>query len=457
MKIDVIIAEIGSTTTILNAFNNIGSNHPAFIGQGVADTTVLAGDVNIGINNALLDLKTNLNVKTIEYDELFASSSAAGGLKMSVHGLVYDMTVKAAKEAALGAGANIIYLTGGKLNKFDLEKIKQKNLNIIMIAGGVDYGEKETARENAYNIAAMKLNIPIIYSGNIVNHDAVKTIFKDFNQEKYLYITSNVYPRIDVLNVDEARCIIQKVFEEHITKAPGMERIRSFVNGPIMPTPGAVMEATILLSEILGNTLTVDIGGATTDIHSVADDSAEIAKYLINPEPKCKRTVEGDLGLYINKDNVIKSIGKENLIKKLNIDINTLDDLIAVYPSIPSPKHIPLTEELTSYCLDTAILRHAGRITEVFSSHGKTKMAIGKDLTNIDYIIATGGALTKLPNRFKMIQDMLARIDVNSLKPKQSTKILIDNNYIMASLGVLSKKHKEAAIMLLKNSLAYEV
>ena len=138
MKIDVIIAEIGSTTTILNAFNNIKSNHPAFIGQGVADTTVLAGDVNIGINNALIDLKTNLNVKTIEYDELFASSSAAGGLKMSVHGLVYDMTVKAAKEAALGAGANIIYLTGGKLNKFDLEKIKQKNLNIIMIAGGVD-------------------------------------------------------------------------------------------------------------------------------------------------------------------------------------------------------------------------------------------------------------------------------------------------------------------------------
>jgi large subunit ribosomal protein L10 len=33
---------------------------------------------------------------------MLASSSAAGGLRMTVHGLVPDMTVRAAKEAALG-------------------------------------------------------------------------------------------------------------------------------------------------------------------------------------------------------------------------------------------------------------------------------------------------------------------------------------------------------------------
>ena len=51
---------------------------------------------------------------------MFATSSAAGGLKMCVHGLVYDMTVKAAREAALGAGANINLVTAGKLKRTDL-------------------------------------------------------------------------------------------------------------------------------------------------------------------------------------------------------------------------------------------------------------------------------------------------------------------------------------------------
>ena len=46
---------------------------------------------------------------------MLATSSAAGGLKMTVHGLVYDMTAKAAGEAALGAGGILHYVTAGRL------------------------------------------------------------------------------------------------------------------------------------------------------------------------------------------------------------------------------------------------------------------------------------------------------------------------------------------------------
>ena len=54
---------------------------------------------------ALGELESRLGADRLVYDEMRASSSAAGGLRMTVHGLVYDMTVKAAQEAALGAGA----------------------------------------------------------------------------------------------------------------------------------------------------------------------------------------------------------------------------------------------------------------------------------------------------------------------------------------------------------------
>src|SRR5690554_3029317 len=163
MKINALVAEIGSTTTVINAFDNLETNNPKFLGQGQAATTVLEGDVNIGLTNAINDLKDKLNIEELEFDAMFATSSAAGGLKMTVHGLVYDMTVKAAREAALGAGANIHMVTAGKLRRTDIKRIKEIKPNIILIAGGVDYGERDTALENAEKISELDLDIPIIY------------------------------------------------------------------------------------------------------------------------------------------------------------------------------------------------------------------------------------------------------------------------------------------------------
>lgn len=451
MKIDCLVAEIGSTTTVINAFDKLNTNSPVFIGQGFSKTTI--NDVTIGLNNAIKDLQKNLNRVDIDATNIFASSSSAGGLKMTVHGLVYDMTVKAAKEAALGAGANIKMITSGKITKFDLEKLVKIQPNIIMLAGGVDYGETATAIYNANEIAALQLNIPVIYAGNIVAQDSIKEIFGNHNQKEFLFITANVYPKIDTLDVNEARNIIQDVFERHITKSIGMEKVREIVNGKIIPTPGAVMEATILMSKYLGNVITVDIGGATTDIHSVCEDSLEASKVMLNPEPSIKRTVEGDLGVYINKDNIIDMIGKDKLLKELNISLIEYDNLLSSYKPIPEDDQIGFVERLSLEALNKAIERHAGKYTIIYGASGKKKVAEGKDLTEASYLIATGGPLTKLPNRVKIIQDMLNIKDDLRLKPRPSTTILIDNNYIMASLGVLAKSYPEAAYLLLKQSL----
>ncbi|GAI06746.1 unnamed protein product, partial [marine sediment metagenome] len=67
-------------------------------------TTVEDGDVTIGLEDAIEELKKSLNINELSWSNFYTSSSAAGGLRMSVHGLVKEMTVKAANEAALGAG-----------------------------------------------------------------------------------------------------------------------------------------------------------------------------------------------------------------------------------------------------------------------------------------------------------------------------------------------------------------
>lgn len=452
MKIDVLVAEIGSTTTVVNAFDKVNSPCPVFAGQGQAPTSVGEGDVNIGLHNAIDNLSFNLKADSIEYGELIATSSAAGGLRMTVHGLVYDMTVRAAKEAALGAGANIKQVTSGKLRKSDLNKLMQINPNIILVAGGVDYGERETALYNAELIASLNLDIPVIYAGNVENQEDVKDLFKNSRSE--LYIVENVYPKIDELNVEPTRKVIQDVFEKHIVHAPGMQRVREMVTGSIIPTPGAVMVASKLLYDDIGDLMTLDVGGATTDVHSVTEGNEEVSRILISPEPLAKRTVEGDLGVYVNMHNVVDMVGKEKLEEELNLSPEELQNLIDNHKPIPKTDlEKAFVEKLTLHAAVTAVKRHAGIFRYLYGSGGRTTVAEGKDLTRVKYIIGTGGALTRLPHRVDIMREIPLSNKGHELLPNKDVEILVDNDYIMASLGILSKKYPETALRLLKNSL----
>lgn len=450
MKIDILVAEIGSTTTVVNAFNL--KPLPSFLGQGQSPTTVDKGDVNIGLKYAIDDLALNLKADHIIYDDLIATSSAAGGLRMTVHGLVYDMTVKAAKEAALGAGANIKYITAGRLRDSDLNKIKELKPNIILIAGGVDYGERDTALYNSKDIAELNLDIPVIYAGNIENQYEVEELFKDKNSE--LNIVENVYPKIDELNIEPTRKVIQNVFEKHIIHGPGMEKVRDMVTGTIMPTPGAVMAASELLYEEIDDLLTIDVGGATTDIHSVTEGSDKIARILISPEPLSKRTVEGDLGVYVNMNNIVDMVGRKELLKELDISIEELESLIENHKPIPETKmDKAFVEKLTLHAVITAVKRHAGNLRHLYGPGGKNTVAEGKDLTLVKTIIGTGGALTRLPNRNTILEQIALSNRGTELLPSKETNIFIDNDYIMASLGVMTKEYPEEALELLKNSI----
>ena len=457
MKIDVLVAEIGSTTTVVNAFDHLESDSPVFLGQGQAPTSVKEGDVNIGLQAAIEDMKKNLHIENekLEYTNMLATSSAAGGLRMTVHGLVYDMTVKAAKEAALGAGANIHLITAGKLSKVDMIKLDRIKPNIILIAGGVDYGERETALYNSELIAASDLNIPVIYAGNIAVADDVKLIFEAYSKEKNLHIVPNVYPKIDILNIEPTREVIQDIFEKHITEAKGMEKIREMVNGPIIPTPGAVMKASKILKDEIGDLVTIDVGGATTDIHSVTEGTEKVNKILVEPEPVAKRTVEGDLGVFINKRNIVDIIKIEKLEKELNMTPEDIEKFTNSDIAIPETKeHKRFIERLTKEAVIVSINRHAGGYRTYFG--GKTNtLAFGKDLTAVKWIVGTGGALTRLMAREEILNSISQFNRADKLLPTAEAKILIDNDYIMASLGVLSSLNKEAAIKLLLKSLKF--
>ncbi|GAB6189977.1 GlmL-related ornithine degradation protein [Marinitoga arctica] len=449
MNIDLLTAEIGSTTTIVTAFDKINTKKPVILAQGEHYTTINEGDITIGIEKAINIIEKKLGEK-LSWNKFLATSSAAGGLKMTVHGLVYDMTVKASKEAALGAGGVIKYITAGKMRNSHIRKILEIKPNLIFLAGGVDYGEEEIVLHNAELLRDLPLNIPIIYAGNIAIVDEIKEILSN----KKLYITENVYPKVDQLNVEPARKVIQEVFAEHIIHAPGMEKIEQYVDENIIPTPAAVMRTTQLLSEMYEDVLTVDIGGATTDVDSVTEGDPEIQSIMISPEPIAKRTVEGDMGVFVNAHTVIDLIGEHKLRDKFK-NYDELVKEISPYPK--NEENEKFMAELAKYCFIEGIRRHAGKKKYIYTPLGRKTIAQGKDLTSIKYIFGTGGVLTRSKFNKKILTSIIGehKKHPNELLPKSIKKVGFDKNYIFAPIGVILTIDKDIAINILKEDLEF--
>ncbi|MFP4177132.1 MAG: glutamate mutase L [Acholeplasmataceae bacterium] len=442
MRADAIVAEIGSTTTVVSAFT---FDPPRFLGRGMAETTVDT-DVTIGLRKALADLKRELGVEALTYERMFASSSAAGGLKITVHGLVYEMTARAAKEAALNAGANIHLITANELEDEHIERIEAIRPNMIVIAGGTDFGEKTVAMNNL--LAVLDLNIPVIYAGNIANHDRIKAL-----DHPLVRIVENVYPRVDDLNIMPLRQAIYETFEEHIIHAKGMERIFEMVDHRIIPTPGAVMDATMLLAGMAGSVMTIDVGGATTDVHSVAKPALESDLYH-EGEPLFKRTVEGDLGVYVNRKNVMKTFRSGQLSRLMARADADLEPLIAE-PFIPvSEPGKRFVSHLTEQCVREALDRHIGDQRRVFTTSGVRIIPDGRDTTDVGLIALTGGALIHDPRAIDMVRNYLAHAHTK-LSPDPQVAIRKDQDYLFAAIGVLSHSVPDVALKLLRETLRW--
>ncbi|MDF1542214.1 MAG: glutamate mutase L [Anaerosomatales bacterium] len=439
--IDVLVAEIGSTTTVLSAFAGLSgwpATEPRLLGQGVASTSVAEGDVGIGLDLARerLEAVTGLLEPTLT----LATSSAAGGLRMTVHGLTHKMTAMAAREAALGAGGVVEYQTSGKLRDHDLARIEEARPGLILLAGGVEGGDTETVLHNAERLVALSARPIVVYGGNSAVAGEAGALLAEAGFR--VRMTSNVYPDVDELDILPARHVIHDAFEEHITHAPGMERIASFVNGRILPTPGAVLMASEALAAAVGDLVVIDVGGATTDVHSVTDGSPEIAAIATDPEPHSKRTVEGDLGTFVSAQHVAALLDAEEVPGQLP-------------PAIPEGEEaIEAARTLARTAAVTAVQRHAGRLVHHYTPTGRQTVARGRDLTACRLLIGTGGALTRLPGGVETLEATRAPITGGDrLLPPADALCVLDREYTLACCGaLLAHFPAEAVVALMRRS-----
>ncbi|GAA0716225.1 methylaspartate mutase accessory protein GlmL [Clostridium malenominatum] len=428
------------------------------------DITTIETDIMVGFNNAYENLMQKLEGKEINFVKKLACSSAAGGLKMIAIGLVPDLTAEAAKRAALGAGARVLNVYSYELTNKEVEEIKNSNLDIILLAGGTDGGNKDCIIHNAKMLAKHGVTLPIVVAGNKIANDEISEIFD--NAGMFYRVTDNVMPKLNVLNVEPAREEIRQIFMKRIVEAKGMSNAENFISGILMPTPAAVLKAARVLSEGtdkedgLGDLVVVDIGGATTDIHSIADGEPSKPGVTLRglQEPFAKRTVEGDLGMRYSAISLWEAAGTKKVQKYLcepSIDIEACckyrAENIKMVPK--TDEEIKFDEAMAKVATDLAMERHVGYIESMYTPMGVIYTQTGKDLLDLKCLIGTGGVLIHSDNPGTILKAGTFNMeDPTHLKP-QNPDCYIDKTYILSAMGLLAEDYPEKAIRIMKKYL----
>ena len=453
----VLLIDFGSTYTKLTA---VDLDAEALLGTAAAYTTVQT-DINDGLRQGLQRLEEKTG--KLDFTETFACSSAAGGLRMVTSGLVPELTSEAAKLASLGAGAKVVGLYSFQLTEDDIEDIRATRPDIFLLVGGTDGGNTECILHNAKMLAELSPDFPIVVAGNRTAARECERILAGHTT----YICPNVMPKFGVLNIEPTQSKIREIFLNRIVQAKGLSQVTGLLSDILMPTPSAVLQAMEQLSKGcedeygIGDLVAVDVGGATTDVYSMADGMPEQMNTVYKglPEPFAKRTVEGDIGMRYSIRGIVDAAGLSRASQLSGLAPQRVEELVTMLrehtDKLPDgdPELEALDYALASLAVETAVARHAGTMEETYTMMGQTFVQSGKNLMHVKQIVVTGGSLIHTKRVAEIARHALwSPAQPGSLRPRDAD-VWVDKTYILAAMGLLAGRYPAAALRIMKMEL----
>ncbi|MDE0212820.1 MAG: glutamate mutase L, partial [Deltaproteobacteria bacterium] len=392
-------------------------------------------------------------------DLYLSTSSAGGGLQMTVAGVVRQMSAESAERAALSAGAIVmdaISADDGREDHERIQRLRQLRPDIVLLTGGVDGGSQEHVVEMAETLVAASprprfgdtLRLPVIYAGN---HEAVDDVRRILEKTAQMAVVDNVRPDLDAENLGPAREAIHEFFLTHVmSHSPGYDKLLRWTPVPVMPTPAAVGDMVREHAASTGQAvLCADIGGATTDVFSVFENR--------DGEPAFNRTVSANLGMSYSVANVLIEAGVEGIRRWLPYEIQPSEIRDRLRNKMIRPTSIPQT--LEDLWLEQAVCREALRlalvhhrslavglggvqqqrgIADIFSQTASRADLV--DMMRLDLVIGSGGVLSHAPDRMSAALMILEGFELQGF-----TQIAVDSIFMMPHLGVLASVHPDAA------------
>ena len=465
----ILATDCGSTTTKAILIELVDGEYRLRV-RGEAPTTVEAPyeDVTVGVLNAVREVE-ELSGRTLiregaivrpqsgdeGVDAYVSTSSAGGGLQVMVVGLVRSMTAESAQRAALGAGAivmDVLALDDGRRDYERIERMRELRPDMILISGGTDGGEVRRVVEMAELVAAANpqarlgasYELPVIFAGNDAAREPVREALERATQ---LTMVSNLRPSMEEENLGPARVEIQELFLQHVmAQAPGYQKLIDWTDADIMPTPAAVGELVqaVARREDVNNVVGVDIGGATTDVFSVFDDTFN-------------RTVSANLGMSYSVSNVLAEAGLDDILRWVAAHPDPTALSNDVRNKMVRPTTVP--QQMLGLMVEQAVAREALRlafdqhkmlaselkgvqrqrdIADAFGAGGAETLV---NMMALDLIVGSGGVLSHAPRR-----SQAAMMMIDAFEPEGITRLRVDSIFMMPQLGVLATINEEAAM-----------
>jgi len=467
----VLATDCGSTTTKAILIEKQGEEYRLVV-RGEAPTTVEApfDDVTVGVVNATREVEElagrpilkpdGCGVNTSPegnsgVDIYLSTSSAGGGLQMTVAGVVKTMSAESAERAALGAGAiiiDVVAVDDGRKEYEKVQRIRELRPDMILMSGGTDGGTVTHLVEIGEMLLSadprprlgVGLKLPVIYAGNREAADAVGDII---SAKVDLKIVDNLRPALDRENLGPAREAIHELFLQHVMQqAPGYGKLMTWTSAGIMSTPNAVGKIIQTIADLEKiNVLAVDIGGATTDVFSVFGGVFT-------------RTVSANLGMSYSICNVLAEAKIDNIVRWIPFEAEEGYVRNQLRNKMIRPTTIPQT--LKDLYIEHAVAREALRLA--FEHHKSlarelkgvqqdrlidqalSQEATGKtlvDLMGLNMIVGSGGVLSHAPMR-----EQSALMMLDAYQPEGVTMLAVDSIFMMPQLGVLSEHMPDAAL-----------
>jgi uncharacterized protein (TIGR01319 family) len=321
--------------------------------------------------------------------------------------------------------------------------------DVVLLTGGTDGGNAEPIRQAAQALVDAGWRGPVVVAGNVEARDDVGLVLGPIPH----VLADNVVPRIGVLAPESARAAIREMFLAHVIGGKHLSKRADFARLVRGATPDVVLTAVELLARGLdpdrpgaGDVVVVDVGGATTDVHSVVALDAEdagLSREVVATTP-VTRTVEGDLGMRWSAPSTVAEAGRtelEEAAERRHADPGYLPD---------SDHETEIDEAIAAAAAGLALRRHAGRSRVVVSPEGRVVERSGKDLREVDLLVCSGGVFRN--GRAGVAQRVVegstsADVEGGWQLPRQP-RVVIDHHYVLAAAGLLAGRHPEAAYRL---------
>jgi len=420
-----------------------------------------AGDVLDGYDACLAELEETH--PGASQAPVLACSSAGGGLRIAVIGNEALVTAEAGRRVALSSGGKVVVVLDGGLDADKLAALRGSEPDVLLLVGGTDGGNSENLVHDAGVLSADKWSGPVVVAGDVEARDRVSDLL-DASGTPYV-LADNVVPRIGVLAPESARHAIREVFLAHVIGGKHLSRRADFGSMVLGATPDVVLTGVELVAAELAaagesapgaGVVVVDVGGATTDVHSVVvpdPEDAGLSREVVATTP-VTRTVEGDLGMRWSAATTAEAAAAAGLDVPADAVRRAGDP--AFLPT--DEAELAGDEALATAAVVLAVRRHVGRSKVVVSPEGKVVERTGKDLRAVSLLIGSGGVLRAAdPATARSVLVAATGRDPEGWQLPESPRIAVDSDYVLAAAGLLALGDESArtqARLLVCNSLS---